>query len=345
MKNSLGVGLVGYGYAGRTFHAPLLRHTAGISLKAVCSSQRGQVHTDLAEVEVFPSLEELLVQPEIEAIVIATPNSTHFDLAKRALLAGKHVVVDKPFTVNVAEALELTKLAARLNLVLSVFHNRRWDADFLTVQALIETNCFGQLTNFESHFDRFRPEVKNRWREQSGRGSGLWYDLGPHLLDQALQLFGRPLSLQADFAMQRPHAQTVDYFHVQLRYEKLNVVLHASMLAAEEHARFVLKGTAACYVKYGSDPQEACLKQGGQPGSAAWGVDDREGQLILNGTVGGEGLKVPNKRGNYLQFYQQVRAAIREGGVNPITADETILTMQLLELAETSAKAHSEIIL
>ncbi|GHK51188.1 hypothetical protein KPZU09_09240 [Klebsiella pneumoniae] len=184
MSDAIRVGLVGFGYASKTFHAPLIGGTPGMALKAVASSDADKVHADWPGVKVMSAPGDLLDDPDIDLVVIATPNDTHFPLAKAALEAGKHVVVDKPFTVTLSQARELESLAKHCGRILSVFHNRRWDSDFLTVSALINEGQLGEVCYFKSHFDRFRPQVRQRWREQAGPGSGIWYDLAPHLLDR-----------------------------------------------------------------------------------------------------------------------------------------------------------------
>lgn len=218
MSDAIRAGLIGYGYASKTFHAPLIGGTPGMALTRVSSSEAGKVHADWPGVRVVSAAKDLLNDPDIDLVVIATPNDTHFPLAKAALEAGKHVVVDKPFTVTLSQARELESLAKHCGRVLSVFHNRRWDSDFLTVRALINEGQLGEVCYFESHFDRFRPQVRQRWREQGGPGSGIWYDLGPHLLDQAVVLFGLPVSITVDLAQLRPGAQSTDYFHAVLAY-------------------------------------------------------------------------------------------------------------------------------
>ncbi|NTW97119.1 MAG: oxidoreductase, partial [Oscillochloris sp.] len=218
MSRPLRVGLAGYGFAGKTFHAPLIAETPGLVLFAVASSDPAKVHADWPGVAVLPSPEALCAHPEVDLVVVATPNATHHQIARAALLAGKPVVVDKPFTVSIAEAEDLAALADERGLMLAVFHNRRWDSDFLTLRRLIESGRLGRVVYLESHFDRFRPTVRQRWREQAGPGGGIWYDLGPHLIDQALLLFGPPESLYADIGAQRDGASTDDYFHVTLRY-------------------------------------------------------------------------------------------------------------------------------
>jgi predicted dehydrogenase len=342
LLNTLNVALVGYGYAGKTLHAPLINSIPNLNLIAVCSSNPEKVLADFPSVKVRVSLDEALTQSQIDVVVIATPNHTHFDLAKQSLLAGKHVLVDKPFTVTATQARELKALAEQKGLVLSVFHNRRWDADFMTLRSVIASGKLGALVSFESRFDRFRPEVRARWREQSGDGAGLWYDLGPHLLDQTLQLFGCPIAIQADLAMQRKNAQAVDYFHVLLRYERLRVILHASMLVADETPRFVLRGVAGSYTKHGLDTQEESLKQGELPYGEHFGYDPRDGVLQLPTADENATSSVTNLRGDYRQLYAEFRDAALLNASNPVSLENAVLTMELIELACESAKLRCE---
>jgi predicted dehydrogenase/predicted N-acetyltransferase YhbS len=239
--------ILGYGLAGKTFHAPFIQRVKGLRLDVVMSSGAAKVHADLPEVAVAPNLESVLSNPDIDLVVVATPTATHFDVASRALEAGKHVVVDKPVTVTVAEAESLAEIANRSGRVLSVFQSRRWDDDFIALREVIGSGRLGEVVYFESHYDRFRPEVRPRWKEQPGPGSGIWHDLGPHLVDQALQLFGFPESVWGDVGVQRAGSEAVDYFHVLLRYGRLRVVLHGSNLVADPDTRFVVHGTQASY--------------------------------------------------------------------------------------------------
>ena len=341
MNENIRVGLIGYGYASKTFHAPLISGTPGMSLGAVSSSDAAKVHADWPIVPVVSEPKHLFNDPNIDVIVIPTPNDTHFPLAKAALEAGKHVVVDKPFTVTLSQARELDALARSLGRLLSVFHNRRWDSDFLTVKALLSEGTLGEIGYFESHFDRFRPQVRNRWREQGGPGSGIWYDLGPHLLDQAVNLFGLPVSLTVDLAQLRPGAQSTDYFHAVLSYPQRRIVLHGTLLAAAESARYIVHGSRGSYVKYGLDPQEECLKNGARLPQADWGYDMRDG--VLTRVEGEERteenwLTVP---GNYPAYYAAIRDALNGVGENPVPASQAIQIMELIELGIESAKHRS----
>jgi len=342
MSDNIRVGLIGYGYASKTFHAPLI---VGMTLAAVSSSDASKVHADWPNVTVVSDPKQLFNDPSLDLIVIPTPNDTHFPLARAAMEAGKHVVVDKPFTVTLSQARELEAMAKSRGLVLSVFHNRRWDSDFLTLKGLIAEGKLGEVSYFESHFDRYRPQVRNRWREQAGPGSGIWYDLGPHLIDQALVLFGVPVSITVDMAQLRPDAQTTDYFHAVLTYPQRRVVLHSTMLAAAESARYIVHGTRGSYVKFGLDPQEDRLKAGERPPQEEWGYDMRDGVLTL--AVGDELdaqtlLTVP---GNYPAYYAAIRDALNGQGENPVPASQAIRVMELIELGIESAKHRSTLCL
>ncbi|MFL0339643.1 oxidoreductase [Enterobacter ludwigii] len=345
MSDSIRVGLIGYGYASKTFHAPLIVGTPGMALAAVSSSDATKVHADWPSVPVVSEPKHLFNDPNIDLIVIPTPNDTHFPLAKAALEAGKHVIVDKPFTVTLSQARELDALAKSFGRVLSVFHNRRWDSDFLTVKALLNEGTLGEILFFESHFDRFRPQVRNRWREQAGPGSGIWYDLAPHLLDQAVNLFGLPVSMTVDLAQLRPGAQTTDYFHAVLSYPQRRIVLHGTMVAAAESARYILHGTRGSFVKFGLDPQEERLKNGERLPQEDWGYDMRDG--VVTRVEGEERveetlLTIP---GNYPAYYAAIRDALHGTGDNPVPASQAIQIMELIELGIESAKHRATLCL
>lgn len=345
MSDNIRVGLIGHGYASKTFHAPLIAGTPGMTLAAVSSSDAAKVHADWPSVPVVSEPKHLFNDPNIDLIVIPTPNDTHFPLAKAALEAGKHVVVDKPFTVTLSQARELDALAKSLGRLLSVFHNRRWDSDFLTVKRLLSEGTLGEILFFESHFDRFRPQVRNRWREQAGPGSGIWYDLAPHLLDQAVNLFGLPVSMTVDLAQLRPGAQTTDYFHAVLSYPQRRIVLHGTMVAAAESARYIIHGTRGSYVKFGLDPQEDRLKNGERLPQEDWGYDMRdgvvtrvEGDELVEETL----LTIP---GNYPAYYAAIRDALNGTGENPVPASQAIQIMELIELGIESAKHRATLCL
>ncbi|WP_295914499.1 oxidoreductase [uncultured Xanthomonas sp.] len=338
--------LLGFGYVGRTFHAPLIAHTPGLHLHTVVSRQAEVVHAAWPQARVVADAAQAFADPRIDAVVIATPNQTHAPLALAALAQGKHVLVDKPFTLDVAEAQQVLAQAQRADRIVSVFQNRRWDGDFLGVRALLEAGTLGEIAEFHSHFDRHRPQVGDRWREHALPGSGLWFDLGPHLLDQALQLFGPPQSLQADLALQRPGAQTVDYVHAVLRYPRLRVVLHAGSLVAANGLRFALHGSGGSYVKHGLDTQEAQLRAGVAPGAPGWGEDPLPGQLRLAGADGTHAVQtLPAPRGDYRDCYAAFREAIAGRAPAPVDAAQALAVMRLLEAGVRSAASGCSVTL
>ena len=334
---TLRVALIGYGFAGRTFHAPIIRATPGLALTAVVSRQADMVHAEIPEARIVPTADEALDHADIDIAVVATPNDTHAALAAAALQKGKHVVVDKPFTLTLAEARDLAALAAKTGLTLSAFQNRRWDGDFLAVKAIVSAKELGDVVHFESHFDRYRPEVRARWRERAGPGSGVWFDLGAHLADQALQLFGLPRSISASLAEQRQGAQTDDWAHAVLDYGRLRVVLHASMLVAGGSPRIVVHGTSGSWIKYGLDVQEQQLLAGMRPGDPGWGVDREPGHFY--GGAGGTKTDRPVPPGDYRQYYIALCDAIGGGGANPVTPIQAVAVMATLEAARVSSQS------
>ena len=334
------VGLIGYGYAGKTFHAPLIRATPGLVLDAVASSDAAKVHRDLPRVKVMNDPLQLIASEAIDLVVVATPNASHAELAGEALRAGKHVVVDKPFTLDLAEARALAMLAADAGRLLSVFQNRRWDSDFLVVKQAIDAGVVGNVTHFESHFDRYRPSVRARWREQAVPGAGIWYDLGPHLIDQVLQLFGLPQRILARLAIQREGGEVDDWAHVLLGYERLQVIVHASMLVAGGGARFIVHGDGGSMCKSGSDRQESQLLGGMLPGAAGWG-DDPDALEVFDGDVPPRGIAPP--AGDYRQYYAAIGEAIAGRAPNPVPPIQALAVMAVLEAAIASNRERREV--
>lgn len=330
------VGLIGYGYAGRTFHAPLIAADPGLRLSVVCSRDPARVQADFPGVDVEADPGCMARHQEVDLVVIAAPNAVHGPLAAEALRAGKHVVVDKPFVLDLAEARALLRLAEASGTVLSVFQNRRWDSDFLAVREAIGQGRIGRVVHFESHIDRFRPEVRDRWREQSGPGAGIVYDLGPHLIDQALLLFGLPERVTAHAVAQRTGGRSDDWMHLVLDYGALQVILHAGMLVAGGVARFIVHGERGSLVKAGVDLQESQLRAGMTPGSAGWG-EDADAMQVFDGDAASQYVDVPV--GDYRNYYAQVREAILGAGANPVTPMQALAVMAVLEAARLSSRA------
>jgi scyllo-inositol 2-dehydrogenase (NADP+) len=303
------------------------------------------VEQECPGVEAVDKPERVFEDPGIDLVVIAAPNTAHFTLAKRALLAGKHVVVDKPFVVHAAEAEELIRLAKERGRILSVFQNRRWDADFLTIRKLVDDGTLGEIYSYEAHFDRYRPKVQDRWREQDMEGSGMLYDLGAHLIDQAIVLFGLPDRVDADLDSQREGAKTVDYFHIRLGYGKRKVILRSGSIVMRPGPRFQIHGTKGSFVKYGIDPQEDAIKQGKSIRDPLWGreSEDQYGELTVeeNGTT--VTRKVESLPGHYASYYRMIVDAIRGHGEVPVRAEDAWNTGRIMEAAMQSSREQRTI--
>ena len=330
----IGVGLIGYGFAGKTFHAPLIRAVPGLDLVAVASSDAAKVHKDIPGIAVTADPLAMIHDPRVALVVIATPNDSHAPLARAALAAGKAVVIDKPFALDLTEARDLIARAAEKNLLLSVFHNRRWDSDYLGAKLGVESGMVGTVAQFEAHIDRFRPLVRDRWRERAGPGAGVWYDLAPHLVDQTLQLFGLPERIVASLSLMRPGAQATDWAHVVLEYPTRRVVLQASMLVAGGSPRFAVHGDKGSLIKQGIDQQEAQSLAGMIPGAAGWGEDLDDMQFFdANGDV----RAVPTPPGDHRIYYAGIRDALRGLAPNPVPPLEALAVLAVLEAAIQAA--------
>jgi scyllo-inositol 2-dehydrogenase (NADP+) len=329
----LTVGLVGFGFAGKVFHAPVIRAVAGLRLTTIVQ-RRGAPDPRLPEVDFVPSVDALLTR-DVDLIVVATPNTSHHPIAKQCLLAGRHVVVDKPFTTTTGEAEELVRLARQRGRVLSVYQERRYTGDFVTVQRVVATGALGRIVSYEAHFDRFRPELRpGAWREHPLPGSGVWFDLGPHLLDQALLLFGIPEAISADIRIERDGAAVDDAFDVTLRYPRLRAVLRASMLATPLAPSFAVHGTNGSFIKDGLDPQEAALKSGRTPDEPNW---DAEPSELYGRLTTPEGTRtVPTTPSSFTHYYENVRDAILGKAQLAVTPEHAVNVMRGLELAVAS---------
>ncbi len=333
----LKVGLVGFGFAGKTFHAPVIRVVEGLRLTTIVQRHGGGAPDPrYADVELVRSVDELLART-VDVVVIATPNTSHHPIAKQCLLARRHVVIDKPFTTTLTEADELVQLGAAQRRVLSVYHNRRYVGDFVTLRALLSQGALGRVTMYESHFDRFRSELRpGAWREQPLPGSGVWFDLGPHLLDQALVLFGTPQAISADIRIERDGAAADDAFDVTLHYPHMRALLRGSMLAAAPGPTFAVHGTKGSYIKYGLDPQEAALKAGREPDEPDW---DAEPSELYGELTGPEGTRtIPTIPSSFTRYYQNVRDAILGKAQLAVTPEQARNVMRGLELAVASSQ-------
>lgn len=333
------VGVIGSGLSARVFHLPVIGAVPALRLRTVVERRGDEIRRLYPALGVVREVDELLRDAAIGLVVITTPNGSHFELAQKALLADKHVVVEKPFTVTSTQAQQLIDLAQARNRVLSVYHNRRWDGDFLTVQRLLAGGQLGRLVEYESHFDRFRARPRpGSWREQAGEGTGMLYDLGSHLIDQAQVLFGRPRLIGADIRTQRDDASADDSFDLLLHYDGLKVMLKAGMLVRGPSPRFILHGTAGSFVKYGLDPQEDALRRGLVPPAADWGVEPAAQWGRLDTEIGGLHVagQVETLAGAYPEFYRNVAAAIAGREALAVRPEQARDTIRLIELALAS---------
>ncbi|MBG9798071.1 oxidoreductase [Brevibacillus laterosporus] len=334
------VGIVGYGPSATTFHVPFLQASEHYEIVAVLSSKPEKVKADLGDVQVVSQLQELLQHPKMELVIITAPTSLHYEMVKEAIHAGVHIVVEKPFVVTTQEADELIELNKPTGKVLSVYQNRRWDNDFLTIQRLYQEGRLGDIYHFESHYDRYRPEVRDRWRENAGPGSGILYDLGSHLLDQAIMMFGMPKAVTADVQAQRPGAKTDDYFHVILQYERLRVILHAGMLTVQPGPRFQVHGDKGSYSKFGFDVQEGAIRNNQPLNVPNWGQEEKEWYGELTTMVEGKPVteKIVSEKGSYQRYYDKLYEAIRLGKNVPVRAEQARMNIFLIEVAFKSSR-------
>jgi scyllo-inositol 2-dehydrogenase (NADP+) len=344
MADGLAVGLVGFGLAGRVFHAPLIR-ASGMEIVGVVSRQREAVTGELPAARVCADLAELLSLPRLDLVVIATPNDLHESQALASLASGKPVVVDKPVALHLEGIERMMRAAGEAGRSLVPFHNRRWDSDFLTVQGLIGAAQLGPVHSYEAFWDRYRPHVPDRWREREAHGGGLLFDLGTHLVDQALLLFGMPEWLQADVYCQRAGATVDDAFEIRMGRGRLRIVLGASALAPSPRPRFRVSGDRACYVKHGVDPQEDQLRAGLMPHAAEFGVENRaqSGQLV-SGESQASSI-VPSERGRWTAFYDALRASLLTGASPPVTASQARQVLQVIEAARHSSRTGARVTL
>jgi scyllo-inositol 2-dehydrogenase (NADP+) len=336
------VGLASYGMSGEVFHAPLLSSHSGFTLSKIVERRTERARIKYPAVQSVRTYEELLADPALDLIVVNTPNSLHFEQARQALEAGKHVIVEKPFTVNSQEAQTLIELARQQNLVLSVFQNRRWDGDFVTVQEVVKSGILGTLVEFEAHYDRFRNYVEaDTWKEESGPGSGILYNLGSHMIDQALVLFGLPLSVTADIRVQRPGGKIDDSYDLRLNFKDIRVILKSGYLVREPGPRYTLLGTDGTFHKYGIDPQEDSLKAGKLPNEIGWGVEDSAFWGKINTQVGNLHVmgNIETRPGSYLAFYENVYQAITADTELAVQPEQAMHVIKIIEAAIESNRS------
>jgi scyllo-inositol 2-dehydrogenase (NADP+) len=333
---TVNVALIGYGLAGASFHAPFIAVEPRLKLRRVVTSRHEEVARTFPDAAVSTDLDASIADRDIQLVVIATPNKTHGPLAREALLAGKHVVIDKPFAVDPDEGADLIALAKDRGRMLTVFHNRRWDGDFLTVAKLVAQDRLGAISLAEFRWDRFRPEIKQGWKEVPEAGTGLLPDLGSHMIDQAILLFGHPDMIGGDVALQRPGTLIDDYFEVTLHYGARRVIISSSTLVMAPRPRFALHGPKGSFVKYGIDPQEAVLRAGGSPRDPGYGEDAPEDYGVLTDAAGRH--PIPTEHGDWSMFYKKVADAILDGAPLPVDPADALAGLSIIECVRRGAR-------
>ncbi len=331
--------LLSFGMSGRVFHAPFIHLHPGFQLKSVWERTKNESQQFYPSVQVLRSMDEILEDPEVELVVVNTPTGTHFDYTRRVLEAGKSAIVEKAFTTTLAEAEELRELANRKGLFVSVFQNRRWDSDFRTVKKVLADGCLGEIMEAEFHYDRYNDQLSPKaHKETPAPGAGIVYDLSPHLIDQALSVFGMPESVFADLRITRPGSRVDDYFEILLYYPVLRVRLKSGYQVPEPIPSYVIHGRQGSFLKSRADIQESMLLQHIPPSAPDWGMEPASEMGLLCTLQGGKLVRenIHSLPGNYYLYYDGIYKAMREGAELPVTATDGVNTMRIIEAVFTS---------
>ncbi len=346
MEHKIVVGIASFGMSSKVFHMPLLMHHKNFRVSRIVERSKSEAQTLYSDVLVSKSIDDLLKDDEIELIVVNTPDHAHFEYAKKCLEAGKHIIVEKPFTQTVGQGEELIKLAKRKGRILTVFQNRRWDGDFLTVRRIIEEQILGRLVDYEAHFDRYKSYVqKESWKEQSKAGSGTLFNLGSHMIDQALVLFGMPEAVTGHLKVMRSGGEVDDWYDIRLHYSQVNVNLKASLLVKEPVPRYILHGTHGSFLKWGIDPQEEALKQGKNPNDLQWGKEAEEWWGILHTEKDGvsQRCKYETLAGKYSAFYDNIYDCLIDGKILAVKLEEALNVIQIIDAVKESYEKRKTI--
>ncbi len=332
--------IASYGMSGIVFHGPLLETHSGFRICKILERHKHDSADRHPGALLVRGYDEILKDPEIELVIVNTPDYLHFGMAMEALDAGKHIVVEKPFALKSEEAEKIIALGREKGLMVSVFQNRRWDGDFLTVKKVIEDGSLGRLVSFESHFDRFRNYVQESWKEEKRLGAGTLYNLGSHMIDQALHLFGMPDYLYADVRAQRTGSEVDDSFDIFMHYPQVKCLVRGSYLVKEPGPRYTLHGTHGSFLKYGLDPQEQALKDGEIPGTGNWGAEDQSAFGYLRSEFSGKAQKqqIPTIPGNYLVYYDNIYDHLRNDAPLLVLPEEARDVIRIIEAAYESAE-------
>lgn len=341
MSAPIKTGLCSYGHSGYAFHAPFIHVHPGFELTAVVERSKHLTQQRYPYVKIYPDVQTLFKDPSIELIVVNTPNYTHYEYTKAALMAGKNVIVEKPFTVTSAEGEELIRLAASKKLLLSVYQNRRYDSDYKIVRKVVNDGLLGDILEVEFHYDRFKEELSYKaHKEVAQPGTGCLYDLGSHLIDQALTIFGMPQAVFGDVRIIRKGSVVDDYFEMLMYYDNLRVRLKSSYLVREALPAYILHGRKGSFIKSKSDIQEALLMKGVLPDTPDWGAEAVSEWGLLHTEIDGKAVKeyLPGGNGNYLDYYQGIYAALRENKPNPVTPEDGLNVVKVIEAVFKSSE-------
>ena len=332
--------LLSFGMSGQVFHAPFLKVHPGFRFYAVWERTKNLAQGKYPDVKRYRLLEELLSDEKIELAIVNTPSGTHYQYAKKCIEAGKHTVVEKPFTATVAQGEELIALAKQKNVFLSVYQNRRYDSDYKAIKKVVNESWLGEIVEAEFHYDRFSEQLSYKvHKETPGPGVGALYDLGSHLIDQALQLFGMPASVFADIRILRPHSKVDDYFELLLYYKNLRVRLHCSYFVREALPAYQLHGSKGSFIKHKTDVQEAALLRGETPDAPDWGSEPEHLKGLLHTEKDGEVVKefLLSFKGNYLDYFDGMHRAIRTNQPVPVSAEEGLNVIRIIQAAFKSS--------
>jgi len=338
--------ILSYGMSGKLFHAPFIDVHKGFNFHSVWERSKNLAEERYPKVKTVRTLEELLNDAAVELVIVNTPNYTHYEYAKKALQAGKNVVVEKPFTVTVDEGEELIKLAKQKGKLLSVYQNRRYDSDFKVIRKIVQSGWLGEIVEAEFHYDRYNEQLSPKaHKETPGPGTGALYDLGSHLIDQALQLFGKPSSVFSDIRILRPSSQVADYFEILLYYPKLRVRLHSSYFVREPLPAYAVHGTKGSFIKAKTDVQEAALLEDQIPGGPDWGREPDSEKGLLHTERDGKVVKeqIVSEQGNYLDYYEDIFQALRNNKPVPVTAEDGLEVIRIIEAAMKSSASKKVI--
>jgi scyllo-inositol 2-dehydrogenase (NADP+) len=342
----LNVALCSYGMSGKVFHAPLITAEPQLHLHTILQRSSDSALTDYPQTYIAKSFEEVLANPDIHVVVVNTPNEYHYPMTKAALLAGKHVVTEKPFTLSLTEGKELIELAQQQQKVLAVFHNKRLETDHLTVEKILADGALGRVVEIEWHYDRYRNVITHKaWKEDKLPGSGTWFDLGVHMLDSMLCLLGRPQAVNADMRSLRRAEGSTDYFNVCFHYADIRVLLRSSTFVSEKGATVSIHGDKGSLLKFGQDVQEQQLMNGVRPYQPSWANHSSDNFAILHRQLenGSERTQIESERGCYERFYRNIADAINGKDILRFPAQQALLAVEMLLAAEESNRLQKTI--